>query len=229
MLRKILLAACMAASFAAWGQARPDYTLLGAGLRSKPDFLGSAERKVELVPVVRYYGGPWFARTTHGVFEAGARAALGAGFEAGAQLAAEEGPRDDELGASAGVHARWEGQLGPSPVSLLARARQSLNTDHGLQADLRATAGVFAGGGLGVAVFGQATWANAKSTQSHYGLSESGLLYAVLGLQGGYEISRHWLAVGNLEWRALSSDVARSAIVQRRSAPYASLGLAYRF
>ena len=219
----------MAASFAAWGQARPDYTLLGAGVRSKPDFLGSNDRKVELVPVVRYYGGPWFVRTTHGVFEGGARTALGGGFEAGAQLAAEEGPRDDDLGASAGAHVRWEGNLGPAPISLLARARQHLNTDRGLQVDTRATAGVFASGGFGLAVFGQATWANARSTQAHYALPESGLLYTVLGLQGGYEISRHWLAVGNLERRALSSDVARSAIVQRRSGSYASAGLAYRF
>jgi outer membrane scaffolding protein for murein synthesis (MipA/OmpV family) len=228
-LKAILLAACMAASFPAWGQARPDYTLLGAGVRGKPDFLGSNDRKVELVPVVRYYGGPWFVRTTHGVFEGGARAALGGGFEAGAQLAFEEGPRDDDPGVSGGVHARWEGNLGPAPVSLLARARQHLNTDRGMQVDTRATVGVFAGGGFGLAVFGEATWANAKSTQAHYGLSESGLLYTVLGLQGGYEISRHWLAVGNLERRALSGDVARSAIVQRRSATYVSAGLAYRF
>lgn len=219
----------MAAAFAAWGGERPDYTLLGAGVRSKPDYLGSSDRKVELVPVVRYYRGPWFVRTTHGAFEGGARAALGSGWEAGAQLAYEEGPREDDPGASVGAHLKWDGNVGPAPVSLLARLRQHLDTDRGMQIDTRATVGVFAGGGLGLAVFAQATWANARSTLAHYGLRESGLLYASAGLQGGYELSRQWLIVGNLEWRGLSDDVALSPIVQRRSAAYASAGLAYRF
>jgi len=220
----------MAAACAAWGgEARPDYTMLGAGIRSKPEYLGSNARKAEIVPVVRYYGDTVFARTTHGALEGGARWTLARGLEGGTQLAWEEGPLDDDPGASAGAHLKWDGQLGPSPVSLLGRLRQHLNTDRGLQFDARATAGVFASGGFGLAAFAQATWANAKSTEAHYALRESGLLYWSLGLQGGYELGRHWLIVGSVESRRLSEDVSRSALVQRRTAGYASVGLAYRF
>lgn len=228
-MRALFLAACMAAAFGASAQERPDFTMLGAGIRSKPEFLGSNARKAEIVPVVRYYGETLFARTTHGALEGGARWALARGLEGGAQLAWDEGPLDDDPGASIGAHLKWDAKLGPSPISLLGRLRQHLNTDRGLQFDARATAGVFAAGGLGIAAFAQATWANARSTQAHYGLRESGLLYWSLGLQGGYELSRHWLVVGSLESRRLSEDVARSAIVQRRTAGYASAGLAYRF
>jgi outer membrane scaffolding protein for murein synthesis (MipA/OmpV family) len=228
-MRALLIVACMSAAFAASGQERPDYTLLGAGIRSKPEYLGSNAREAEVVPVVRYYGETLFARTTHGVLEGGARWALARGLEGGVQLAWEEGPLDDDAGASLGAHLKWDGQLGPSPVSLLGRLRQNLNTDHGLQFDTRATAGVFAAGGFGVAAFAQATWANARSTLAYYGLRESGLLYWSLGLQGGYELGRNWLIVGSVESRRLSEDVARSALVQRRTAGYASAGLAYRF
>lgn len=47
--------------------------LLGRGLRLRPAYNGSASRHTELVPVVRYFGEPWFARSTQGVLEGGAR------------------------------------------------------------------------------------------------------------------------------------------------------------
>jgi outer membrane scaffolding protein for murein synthesis (MipA/OmpV family) len=228
MMRSLLLVAGMAAAFAASGQSR-EQTLLGAGMRSKPDYLGSTSREAQLVPVVRWYGETWFARSTHGVLEGGARTTLARGLEGGVQLAWEEGPLDDDPGASIGGHLRWDTSLGPAPLSLLGRLRQHLNTGRGLQFDTRLTAGIFSSGGLGLAVFGQATWANAKSTQAHYALRESGLLYTSLGLQGGYELSRQWLIVGNLEARRLSNDLSASPVVMRRSGSYASAGLAYRF
>src|SRR5205814_8346376 len=53
--------------------AAEDYTLLGAGVRTRPDYDGSSSRTVDLIPVVRYYGKPWFTRTTQGMLEGGAR------------------------------------------------------------------------------------------------------------------------------------------------------------
>ena len=44
-------------------------SLLGPGLRSRPAYDGSASQRLELVPVVRYFGQPWFARSTQGVLE----------------------------------------------------------------------------------------------------------------------------------------------------------------
>src|SRR5437868_2297687 len=90
--------------------AQDDYTLLGGGLRTRPKFDGSSDRTVDLIPVVRYYGRPWFARTTQGILEGGARWNLGPGLDVGAQLAYEQGPQDHNPGASVGVHAEWDKQ-----------------------------------------------------------------------------------------------------------------------
>jgi outer membrane scaffolding protein for murein synthesis (MipA/OmpV family) len=209
--------------------AQDDYTLLGAGLRTRPDFDGASNRTVDVIPVVRYYGRPWFARTTQGILEGGARWSAGRGFDVGAQLAYEQGPRDQDPGASVGVHAEWDTNLGPMPLNLLARVRQHLDSDRGSAADFRATAGVYGSHGIQAGVFGQATVASAKNFRTYYGVGDGGLLFTSLGLLGSYELARRWMLVGSTEVRRLSDDAARSPFVSRRTGVYASLGLGYRF
>jgi outer membrane scaffolding protein for murein synthesis (MipA/OmpV family) len=209
--------------------AQDDYTLIGAGLRTRPEYDGSSERTVDLVPVLRYYGRPWFARTTQGMLEGGARWNLRSGFDAGVQLAYEQGPRDRDPGASLGVHAEFDGSLGPVPLNALVRLRQHLDSERGMQLDTRATAGVYAGHGAAAGVFMQATWATAKSFEAYYGVRDSGLLYTSIGALASYELARRWVLVSSLERRQLSQDAARSAIVSRRTGFYASAGLGYRF
>ena len=209
--------------------AQDDYTLLGGGLYSRPKFDGSRDRRVDLIPVVRYYGTPWFARTTQGILEGGARWNLREGLDVGAQLAYEQGPQDHDPGASVGVHAEWDSQLGPAPLNVLLRLRQFLDTDRGLQFDTRATLGVYEGHGLAAGVFAQATWASEKSFRAYYGVSDSGLLFTSLGALGGYELTQRWQLLGSVEHRRLADDAARSPIVDKRSGMYASLGLAYKF
>ena len=112
-----------------------DESLLGPGLRSRPAYDGSASRRAELVPVVRYLGQPWFARSTQGMLEAGARMELVPGLHADAQLAYEPGRKTSESdflqnhsvadvdpGASVGAQVEWDHQFGPMPITLLARA-----------------------------------------------------------------------------------------------------------
>jgi outer membrane scaffolding protein for murein synthesis (MipA/OmpV family) len=206
-------------------------TLLGAAVRTRPAYDGSATQRTDVVPVVRYYGRPWFARTTQGILEAGARTELAPGFHAGAQLAYEPGRDDPKLnaGVSAGLHLEWDGSLGPLPLTFVLRARQHLDADRGGQADLRVTAGVLARGGLLAGVFAQATWGSENAVQSMYGPPNSGLLFTSAGLLGSFELSRQWLLVGSVERRRLYDEVASSALAERRSNSYASAGLAYRF
>lgn len=203
-------------------------TLLGAGLRSRPAYDGSGRRKEDLVPVLRYYGEPWFARTTQGILEGGARIALAKGLAAGAQLGYEAGPRDGDPGASAGFHLEWDARLGPAPVNLLARSRRHLDGERGTQADARLTLGVYAGHGAQAGVFAQATWASASHTQAYYGVREPGLLFTSLGLLGSLELGRRWVLVASVEARRLDGALARSPFVEERASAYASLGLAYR-
>jgi outer membrane scaffolding protein for murein synthesis (MipA/OmpV family) len=223
-----------------------DYTLLGAGLRSRPAYDGSRAQKLELVPVVRYYRGLLFARTTQGMLEGGARMDLAPWAQAGVQLAYEQGRESSESGflrernvpdvdrgASIGAHLEMDFMTGPVPLSVLMRLRQNVQTDRGSQFDLRLTAGIYKRGPLGAAVFGQATWASARALRTYYGAPgfdpSGGLLFTSLGIQGGYELGRHWMVVASAEGRHLGGDAATSPLVERRTNYYASAGLAYRF
>jgi outer membrane scaffolding protein for murein synthesis (MipA/OmpV family) len=218
-----------------------DYTLVGAGVRSRPAYDGSESQRTDIIPVLRYYGRRWFARTTQGVLEGGARWNVGRGVDAGVQLAYEAGRQQDEspllralgipdldAGISLGAHIEWDGKLGPMPVNALGRFRQHLDTDRGAQLDARLTAGVYERGGFQAGVFTQATWASSKSNQSFYG-TDGGLLSTEIGLLGSYDLARPWVGVGSVSFRQLRGDARRSAIVESNSNFYASVGLAYRF
>jgi outer membrane scaffolding protein for murein synthesis (MipA/OmpV family) len=216
-------------------QAQQDFTLLGAGVRTRPDYDGSASRTVDLVPVVRYYGKPWFVRTSQGMFEGGARHDFSPALQAGVQLAYEAG-RDAvfglpevDFGASIGFHVEADAKLGPAPLNGLLRVRRHLDSERGSQLDLRSTVGVYGEGRTLAGVFVQATWATRKSMQSFYGIDDGGLLFTSIGLLAGHRLAQSWDLVGSVELRRLSSDVMRSPIVERRTGAYASAGAAYRF
>jgi outer membrane scaffolding protein for murein synthesis (MipA/OmpV family) len=211
-----------------------DYKLLGASVRTRPDYDGSASRTVDLTPIVRYYGRPLFARTTQGMFEGGARMYYGS-TQAGVQIAYEAG-RDEafglpkvSVGASYGVHVENDFKIGPVPGDVLLRLRKHFDSDRGWQADLRANLGVYGEHGTLAGIFAQATWASAKSMQSFYGIDDSGLLFASLGAYVSHDIGKTWLLLASAEVRRLSNDAMASPIVEKRTGTYATLGGAYRF
>lgn len=206
-------------------------TLLGAGVRSRPDYDGAREQQTDVVPVIRYYGRPWFARTTQGILEAGLRSELDKDFWAGAQLAYEPefDPTGEGAGLSAGLHLEWDRHFGRVPLTFLLRARQHLDGSLGGQADLRVTAGIFARGGLLAGVFSQATWGTESAVASRYGARDSGLLHASFGLLASYDLGPRWVLVGGIELRQLYDAARESAVAEKSSNYYASVGLAYRF
>lgn len=226
-MRGWLAAWLLAAPLAALAQ--DDYKLIGAGIRTRPDYDGAKKQVVDLIPVLRYYGTPLFARTTQGILEGGARTELAPGLALGAQLAYEGAGKNIGAGASVGAHLEWDTRLGPAPLTVLGRFRQNVDTDRGAQADLRLTAGVYASGPAQAGIFTQATWANAKSMRAYYDTSGSSLLYVSLGALGSYDLSRSWVLVGSVEARSLQGDAKDSPFTERRSAWYASAGVAYRF
>jgi len=234
----------------------PVTTLLGAGIWSRPAYDGADTNHAAPIPVVRYYGQPWFARTTFGMLEGGARKELFSGFTVGAQLAYESG-RDSTESAflyahniasfdpslSFGLHAELEKNIGPMPLIILLRYRQDIDSNRGAQTDLRVTAGLYSGGGLNAGVFAQTTWANSRSAQYYYGLSpqqsassglpsyslQSSQLFDAVGLLWSYDVDAKWMLLGSFETRQLRGDVLNSPLIQESAAHYASLGLAYQF
>lgn len=215
--------------------AQEDYSLLGVGVRTRPDYDGSSSRTVDLIPVVRYYGKPLFARTTQGILEGGARYEFSPALQVGVQLAYEAGRdavfRQPEVdwGVSAGFHVESDLKLGSAPLNVLLRVRRHLENDRGSQVDLRSTIGIYGSGGTTAGAFAQATWASQKSMQSFYGVNDSGLLFVGVGLLAGRRLTPKWDLVGSVELRRLSDDAMRSPIVERRTGTYASVGGAYRF
>jgi outer membrane scaffolding protein for murein synthesis (MipA/OmpV family) len=209
-----------------------------------------------MIPVIRHYGRPWFARTTFGVLEGGVRTELVSGLAVGAQLAYESGRDRSEssflaahslpnlpASVSWGVHAELEKNIGPMPLIALLRYRQDMDGQRGAQADVRLTAGLYSGHGLSVGVFVQTTWADAPASQYYYGISpqaaassglaayqaQAGALFNSEGLLWSYELTPKWMLLGAFESRQLRGDALNSSLVQQSANRYASLSLAYQF
>lgn len=257
MKRVALLSMGLLAATPAFAQIlQKDYVLIGAGVRTRPAYDGSSSQTTDLIPVIRYYGHPWFARTTQGVLEGGIRAEVASGLSMGAQLAYEEGRKSSESAflssrnfpdidpdASIGVHAEYERNFGRIPLDLLVRYRQSTNSDRGAQTDIRLNAGVFERGSAVAVLFLQVTWASEKSNRFYYGISDQqsattglpaffpggGWLSSSAGVIGGADLTRTWAVLGSLTWRHLEGAPSRSPIAERTSNYYANVGLAYRF
>ncbi len=237
----------LAALFSLQAAAEDEYpNVAGPALRLRPAYDGSSSSVADVVPILDYSRKGFFARTVQGVLEAGARAEVGGGLKLGGQLAYEEGRKASEsaflrennvpdigVGLSYGVHAEWEGKLGPAPALFLARWRQQANSDRGAQLDLRGTVGVFESGPWQAGVFAQATWADRKSMRTYYGAPgydpSAGLLYLTGGLLGSYDLSRRWSAIASVEARRLEGDAARSPLAERRWNSYFVAGVGYRF
>ncbi len=230
--------------------------MIGPGIRFRPAYDGAASQNTELVPVIRYFGHPWFIRSTQGVLEGGARMELAPGLHVGAQLAYEPGRKQSDsdflrnrnvanldIGASLGAQIEWDHKFGRVPVTLLARVRRHTDAARGTQADMRLSVGVFQSGNFSAGVFGQTTSGNAKAVGSLYGIppqqstatglagfsADSGLMFASLGLLWSYDLGTNWVMVGSLEARRLHGDAAHSPLVERRTNSYTSLGVAYKF
>lgn len=254
-VRPLIVACGLMVPLAALAELTND-TLLGPGLRLRPAYDGSAAQETELVPVVRYFGHPWFVRSTQGLLESGARIELAPGLHGGAQLAYEPGRERSESsflkdhrvpnigrGASVGVHLEWDHQFGPMPVSGLARLRQNIDSDRGAEADLRLSAGIYDNGRFAAGLFTQATWANAKAGNSFYGITPEqspstglpafgvrrGFVFGSFGLLWSLNLSQDWKLVGSIESRHLYGDAAHSPLVEQESNYYLSTGVAYRF
>lgn len=228
----VVLLACSAAAAAQDNPPQEDLgTLLGLGVRSRPDYDGASKQELEPIPVIRYYGKTLFARTTQGILEGGARFDMTRGLVAGVQLAYEAGNdrTDVDPGASIGVHLEWDTKVGPAPVNVLGRVRRHLDSDLGTQFDLRGAVGIYGGPALKAWVFGQATWATDEWVQKYYTTGDGGLLSTQAGIEGAYDVSRHWVALASASLRRLHGDAATSPITEDKTNYYVSVGLAYRF
>jgi outer membrane scaffolding protein for murein synthesis (MipA/OmpV family) len=244
---------------AAWAQAPiapAGEQEVGLALRWQPAVDGRSERGLDMVPLLDLAGGPWFARTTRGVAEAGAWLRRDGPWRVGVVMAFEAGRRASDVdalaalgvpdradGLSVGPTVEWLGTAGPAPVSVLFRARLHGNPDRGSQVDLRATVGLAQGERLRLGGFGQLTWADASSMNDGFGVDPAlasrsglaaydaggGLRQASAGLLGTWRLTPNWALAGTVEARALGTSPSASPLVNRRGSLAAVLGLTYAF
>ncbi|MEO8038350.1 MAG: MipA/OmpV family protein [Betaproteobacteria bacterium] len=241
----------------AWAQEdRANDQFLGAAAWGRPAYQGADTMRTDPIPMLRFFGTHWFARTTQGQLEGGYRVALTPTLVAGAQLSYEAGRRtrdsafliahrveDLDAGAALGAHLEWDEHVGKAPVNVLARWRQNLDTDQGAKADLRVTVGVLGTERLRAGVFTQLTWASNKASQSYFGITPaqsaatglpgytagSGIRYGALGLLASFDLARHWMLLGSLEVHRLAGDAKDSPFTRDATNYYLLLGAAYRF
>ncbi len=230
--------------------------MLGPGVRSRPAYDGSDAQLYQFVPVIRFFGDPWFVRSTQDVLEGGVRRALAPGLLAGLQLAYEPGRKtiespflrahqlpDVDRGTSVGSHLEWDGRINGAPVSVLARLRQHTDPHRGMQSDLRLNLGLFRRGPFALGASAECTWASAASTRAFYNISAqesvaTGLpAYSTAGgwLSSSYslgwrlELGKRWLALGGVDWRHLLGGASASPLAERASNHYVVGGIAWRF
>jgi outer membrane protein len=151
--------------------------------------------------------------------------------------------RDIDRGASVGGPVEWDHVFGRVPVTLVTRLRQHADLKRGLQADVQLSAGILRSGRVGVGVYMESIWANAKSIDGFYGVSPvqtpttglpafagtAGWLTAVSGVGARLDLSRNWVAVAEAETHQLLGAVTRSPLVERTGNYYLTLGIAVRF
>ena len=253
-LLSVGIAACLASH--ALAQTTNEDKNIGIGARVRPAYEGADSSRGEAIPYLRLYGEHLFARTTQGMLEGGWRTKPSGAWVFGAQVAYEDGRVTDDSaflkdhhfedlapGASVGLHAEGDWEIGDMPLNALVRYRQNLDLDQGAQADLRLTAGIFSQWRVDAGVFGQLTWANGRSTQNYFGITpqqsaltglpeynaDSGLRYVQLGLLGSVNLSEHWLIPWGASVQRLLGDAADSPIVQDRTNWTINAGVAYRF
>lgn len=233
-----------------------DDSWVGPGMRLQPAYDGSSTQRLQFVPVVRYFGDPWFLRSTQDVLETGVRMELAAGLHLGTQVAYEPGRKaqespflashhvpDVDRGASFGGQCEWDHLFGRVPVTVVARLRQHTDLARGLQADVRVSAGILRHGRVGAGVYVESTWASARSVDRFYGITpalapvtglptfvgSAGWLTGVYGIGARLDLSRKWVVVAAAESHQLLGAATRSPLVERADNTYITFGFAYRF
>jgi MipA family protein len=254
----LLLLTLLAASPASvvFGQVPENEKIIGVGARARPAYDGADRQRADIIPYLRLYGEHFFARTTQGMLEGGLRADPIGAWVFGLQAAYEAGRVTDESaflkslnfenlgpGASIGLHAEGDWKIGPIPINGLVRYRRHVDTDQGVQADLRMTAGIFSKHGVSAAVFGQVTCADRKSMQTYFGITPqqsaatglpaydagSGVRTLQFGVLGSVDWSEHWLIPWGATIQRLQGAAADSPLVRDRTNSFLNAGIAYRF
>jgi outer membrane scaffolding protein for murein synthesis (MipA/OmpV family) len=236
----------------------PSPTLIGASVRIGPEYDGSRSTDIGLIPVLMYSKDLWFARTSEGILEAGAKAILFDNMYYGIQVAYEEG-RDshnsdfllmhhvDSLhpSLSLGGFLQYQNIIKTVPVDVLARYRKDIDSSRGDQVDLRVTAGIYRSKDkkFNAEIFAQSTWANDKAIQSYYGINNDetfdtklsafhpsgGNLSSEFGFWCSYNLSSNWMLMGNVESHHLEGDAKNSPLTEVSHNNYFSFGVAYQY
>jgi outer membrane scaffolding protein for murein synthesis (MipA/OmpV family) len=232
--------------------------LLGISVQIRPEYDGSRSANMGLIPVLMYSKDHWFARTTEGILEAGAKTVLVGNFYYGIQVAYEEGRdshysdflklhRVDNLNPSLslGGFLQYQNTIGSVPLDMLARYRKDIDISRGDQIDLRLTAGIYRSKDkkLNAEIFAQSTWANDKALQNYYGITNQdavttglspfhpngGNMSNEVGFWGSYNLNSHWMLMGNIETHQIARDAKHSPLTEVSQNNYFSLGVAYQY
>jgi outer membrane protein len=247
------LVALLLASAAAHAQDEPTPRtsggLIGLGVSSGYQYLGSDEHRTQAMPMLEYrWANGWFA----GGRGLGYRVISSPGLEAGVGIGLDMGRKESRSAALTGL-----GDVSRRP-ELMSFARWQLGGGFSLDGDVRWGAGndrnglqlnVGAGYDIDIAPRWRlgtkvsATFANSSYLQDYFGISATqaarsgyavheagaGLRDIRLGVSLSHSIDRHWMLNLGVDHTRLQGDARDSPIVREADPTTARLGVGYRF
>jgi MipA family protein len=224
--------------------------IVGAVVISAPDYMGSDERRVLVLPSIDYqWKNGWFAGLTNGIgYQFASRPDLQFGLRVTADLGRDES-RSSALAGMGDINPRPEAGvffnvLPTREVFLTSSLRYGAGNDrNGLQLDLGAGVARQLGAQWRAALGVAATWADADYMQAFFGVTPQQAAasgHAAYGAGSGFRdvrfnaslthfIDARWSVTGALTVRSLQGDARDSPIVFERTPVTGVLALSYGF
>ena len=224
--------------------------IVGAVVISAPDYMGSAERSILVLPSIDYqWKNGWFAGLTNGVgYQFPSRPDLQFGLRVSADLGRKES-RTSELAGMGDINPRPEAGVffnyfPTTEVFLTSSLRYGAGNDrNGMQIDLGAGYGKQLAPQWRAAVGVAATWVNGDYMQAFFGVTPQQAAasgYATYSAGSGFRdvrvnaslthfIDARWSVTGALTVRSLQGDARDSPIVFESTPVTGVLALSYSF
>jgi len=226
--------------------------LVGGGLAVVPAYPGADSYRVLPAPILNFQRGPFFISNSQGLPGLGLKTeiapGLNVGVRAGFGLGRKEsrsdrlsGLGDIDAHAQYGVFADWD----PGRWRASLAYTQAAKSGYGGTLAVRGSYAIWQGGKHDVQVGAGLEWGNRDHMQTWFGVTPEQAAHSGAGLASyrpssglrsgsafalwTYRLDQRWRVVTLLGVQTLMGDAADSPIVERKTAAFGSVGLAYSF
>ncbi|MPS27007.1 MAG: MipA/OmpV family protein [Alcaligenaceae bacterium] len=226
--------------------------LVGGGIAVIPSYPGADDYRLLPAPILNFQRGPFFISNSQGLPGLGLKTEIAPGLSVGARVGIGLGRKENRSDRLAGLgDLDVHGQYGVFAEWTPGRWRASLSytqaakSGYGGTLALGGSYALWQGGKHHLQVGASLEWSNRDHMQTWFGVTpdqsaHSGAGLAPYrpssGLSSGsayalwtYRLNQQWRIITLLGARTLMGDAADSPIVERKTAAFGSVGVAYSF